>query len=105
MAKTYLTFSECDFTFGDNGYIFSDVSILEQASLILNGAASDDDYHRDLEEKLTPSELEALIRVVCKINGVSYKEVKTIKKGKITINTSEIKVAINKYKKTGISIK
>lgn len=103
MAKRYLTFSECDFTFGDNSYTFDEVFILEQAELILNGAVQGDDGE-ELERKLSPTDLEKLIRVVAKINGISYEEVKSIKKGKITINTSEIKIAINKLKKGEITI-
>jgi len=102
VAKKYLTFSECDFTFGDNHFTFDDVSVLEQAELVLNGVAQDNDP--EFEKKLSPTDLETLIRVVAKINGISYKEVKTIKKGKITINTSEIKIAINKFKKGKVSI-
>ena len=110
-TKRYLKFFECDFTFGDNPYTFDQVYVLEQANLILNGPSSDGigdiELEDELKKKLSPKQLDTLIKVVAKINGVEHTaivEEGTIGSKGTTINISEIKLALNKYNNIKVTI-
>lgn len=75
-----------------NPYIWDDVRTLIRAgSSVGTGAASFDEITRDYSEK----DKKKLVKLVCKINGFTYKDEKW-KQSSGKVNATQVKIAVSK---------
>ena len=91
MDKTCFKWSELEEEWIITDYIWSDVCIVKK---IQGGTGASDMYTRDykyVQDKLTKKERKRFIELACKINGITYTQIKERKeKGEALVTVKEI---------------